>query len=174
MIISHDVSWAPIPNTLSMFTGSGVADNFAAVPSPVTSAFAFVTRGRGQDLEVLLTHVIKRGLDLPGGHVEAGETPLEALIREVEEEVGLTISRPSQVNTLGWMHLRVDGPVPKDYGYPYPDTYMAVGQVHVDEDTEIRGSALIEEISGYLWVPVSEIANVTNNSPWASLVSSLT
>jgi len=29
--------------------------------------------------------------DLPGGHVEAGEAPVEALARELEEEVGILI-----------------------------------------------------------------------------------
>lgn len=30
--------------------------------------------------------------DLPGGHVEANETPTDALIREVQEELGVTLS----------------------------------------------------------------------------------
>ena len=31
----------------------------------------------------------------PGGHIEAGESPLEAAIRETEEEVGLSLTRHS-------------------------------------------------------------------------------
>lgn len=173
MIISQDVTWAPTPNTLSMVVGSGLEEGFTGFPSPVTSAFAFITRGTGKDMEVLLTHVIKRGLDLPGGHLEGTETPLETLTREVEEEVGLTISDPSQVRLVGWMHLHVAGEVPVDYAYPYPDTYMAIGQVSVDKDVEIRGSLLTDEISGYQWVPVSEIRAVTGNSPWTALAEHL-
>lgn len=33
-----------------------------------------------------------RGLDLPGGHIEPGESDIGALKREVQEETGLTIS----------------------------------------------------------------------------------
>ena len=30
--------------------------------------------------------------DLPGGHVEANETPTDAVVREVQEELGVTLS----------------------------------------------------------------------------------
>ncbi|KAB8193967.1 NUDIX domain-containing protein [Nonomuraea phyllanthi] len=33
--------------------------------------------------------------DLPGGHVEVGEAPRESLVRELQEELGITVSEPS-------------------------------------------------------------------------------
>ncbi len=53
---------------------------------------------------LLLMHK-KRGLgagkvNAPGGHIEPGETPLEAAVRETEEEVGLTPLELEEVGSL--------------------------------------------------------------------------
>ncbi len=68
--------------------------------------------------ELLLMHK-KRGLgkglvNAPGGHIERGESPLQAVIRECEEEVGVT---PQEVREVGKLHfhfldgLRMEGTV---------------------------------------------------------------
>lgn len=35
-----------------------------------------------------------RGYTLPGGHIEAGESIVDAVVREMQEETGLTVSNP--------------------------------------------------------------------------------
>ncbi|MEW5943937.1 MAG: bis(5'-nucleosyl)-tetraphosphatase [Pseudomonadota bacterium] len=59
------------------------------------SAGVVVVRRRGDDWRYLLLRAY-RNWDFPKGLVEAGETPLEAAIREVREETGLVDLR------FGW------------------------------------------------------------------------
>jgi 8-oxo-dGTP diphosphatase len=42
--------------------------------------------------------------DLPGGHVELGEAPLDARVRELTEELGVQIRRPA-ARPLARLHL---------------------------------------------------------------------
>src|SRR5512142_6625 len=45
---------------------------------------------------VLVRHSYKSGWMLPGGAVQRGEPPASAIIRELQEEIGLTHSAPPQ------------------------------------------------------------------------------
>jgi 8-oxo-dGTP diphosphatase len=67
-------------------------DALTEVPTdkPVSAVFAFAYNQMGQ----LLVVRNERGWDIPGGHVEDGETPEEALHREVAEEAFATIGNP--------------------------------------------------------------------------------
>ncbi len=47
-----------------------------------------------------------RGYTLPGGHVEAGESIVEAIVREMKEETGLTILNP---RLCGVKQFPIDG-----------------------------------------------------------------
>lgn len=42
--------------------------------------------------KLVFTHHRERGIELPGGKVEAGESPLAAAVREVYEEIGASLT----------------------------------------------------------------------------------
>ncbi|WP_318783758.1 NUDIX domain-containing protein [Plantactinospora soyae] len=49
-------------------------------------------------------HVYPNVWDLPGGHIEAGETELAALAREMHEELGVQITTGSAIH-LCWLEI---------------------------------------------------------------------
>ena len=57
-------------------------------PTHVVAVSGYVTNASG---DVLLVRVEGRGWELPGGQVERGESLLDALVREVEEESGCIV-----------------------------------------------------------------------------------
>jgi 8-oxo-dGTP diphosphatase len=70
---------------------------------------------------LLMTRVTDRGWDIPGGHIEPGESPEAALRREVIEETGCVLG---DVRLVANQHLSVLCEAPPNYRYPYPDSYQ--------------------------------------------------
>ena len=55
----------------------------------ITATFVYAFDGD----RLLMTHLKSRGWDLPGGHVEPGETPDRTARREVYEETGARLNQ---------------------------------------------------------------------------------
>lgn len=85
-------------------------------PDYVTSVRTLVFHGD----EILLMRNRDRAHLLAGGRIEPGESPLDALHREISEEAGITIT---DVLRLGFVHLQHRTPRPVRYAYPYPDFF---------------------------------------------------
>ncbi len=77
------------------------------------------------------------GLTFPGGHVEAGESLVESVVREMREETGLTIRHPRLVGAKNWM---------QDDGSRYIVLMYTAseyeGELHASEEGDVRWMTL--------------------------------
>lgn len=71
------------------------------------TAFAFAFIGD----RMLMTRLVKRGWDIPGGHIDPGESPEQAVIRETIEETQVVVEL---VELVGVQELEVFGTLPRD------------------------------------------------------------
>lgn len=111
--VEYNIAWLPKPNESQTVLSSQLPP-LEFVSTVLAIAFA------GDRL--LMTNLLSRGWDIPGGHVEPGEYPEEAVRCEVYEETGATLA---QLYLLGYQRLRLLCPRPTAYSYPYPDCYQA-------------------------------------------------
>lgn len=63
---------------------------------------------RDGKLLVVKHHPEAKFYALPGGHMEAGETPLECIVREIEEELGVKMKHPELKYVYKW-NMSKDG-----------------------------------------------------------------
>lgn len=148
---SANPRWSPQPSTLDTLTGIPTA--------PVTAAHVIVTSPAG----LLLVQVSTRGWDIPGGHVEAGEEPESAAIREVEEEAGVHLGC---VTPVGHLLLTVPTP-PHGYPYPAPQATQQIFAAHLAEPAILRSSLECEDAQ---WFTPSRAASLCAAAAWLPLV----
>lgn len=165
LYLQHDGEWLPRPNELRIVLSA------QALPCElVTSVLVFAFQGR----HLLLAHSTKGDWKLPGGHVEAGETPAQAIRREVLEETGVVLG---PVRQLAYQRLRLLGAKPQGYRYPYPDSYKLffVGTIAellpYQESSEICGRRLCgwEEAAAVAWIQTHDAlyqAAYDHNQTW--------
>ena len=95
---------------------------------------------------VLLQNRVKKdwqGYTLPGGHVERGESFVDAVVREMKEETGLAIEKPRMV---GIKQFPIDG-----------GRYIVL----LFEATQFTGAVISSEEGEMTWVDRAELANIS-------------
>lgn len=112
LLIRHDIELLPKPNEYHL-----IQDDVA--PPAVLTTGAFLLAFRGDRL--LMTRLAARDWDIPGGHVDAGETPEETARRELYEEAGATVGI---VRVIGYDKFIVHAAAPEGYRYPHPVSYQ--------------------------------------------------
>jgi 8-oxo-dGTP diphosphatase len=70
------------------------------------TAFAFAFQGE----QMLFTRLLRRGWDIPGGHIDPGESPAQAAVRETVEEAGVLVE---PLELIGVQELEVFGSLPR-------------------------------------------------------------
>jgi len=116
----QDLPWLPKPNTVEVVVSSQLPPIHL-----ITSAFAFAFSGQS----LLFARLAARGWQIPGGHVEPGESPVDAVCRECREEAAALLSDP---RLLGYERIHLACPRPPQYRYPYPDSYQVFYVTGVD------------------------------------------
>ena len=148
--VGRDTDFLPKPNELRL-----VLTDVLPSMEHVTGAFALVFVGD----QLLMTRLRDRARDwdIPGGGVEPGETPEEAMRREVYEETG---ARLGSARLFACQEIRLLGAKPEGYAFPYPDSYLVFYRAQVisldpfsgNEETEGRGLLPPDEARATLWV----------------------
>lgn len=99
--VTHNIPWMPLDSEGRLYH----TDELPPLEH-CTTAFVFAFEGE----LLLLTRLAKRGWDIPGGHIEPGETSVQAAVRETLEETGVLVE---QLALIGVQELEVFGALPR-------------------------------------------------------------
>jgi ADP-ribose pyrophosphatase YjhB (NUDIX family) len=111
--------------------------------------------------ELLMIDRLKRpfGWACPAGHVDDGETPLEAVKREVKEETGLTVLDIEDT----YMTLCDSLEVPQDKCSRGIDMHIwAIFEVLAEGELVFKA----DEVKAIKWVPIDEIKELELEPVW--------
>lgn len=137
-----------------------------------------VIAARYQGKWIFCRHRERATWEIPGGHVEPGETPLEAARRELYEETGATDADISVVGTyrlydyglLCFAEIHSLGPIPADseiaeiQSFDTPPRDLTYGEVHAQLHKWVQGWLNTQSGAGEIWDIYDENRNLTGRT----------
>jgi 8-oxo-dGTP pyrophosphatase MutT (NUDIX family) len=99
-----------------------------------------------------------RVLGLPKGHIDPGETSLQAAVREVREETGVEAEPVLELGEVRYWYRRRGGPVPKSVVFYLMRYCSGDTEDHDDEVEEVRWMALSEACAALTYEGEREMA----------------
>jgi len=146
-IIYKNISWLPKNSMMNI-----IFEEEREVP--VSAVFAFIFSEDREFIYLMENANRDRGLDIPGGHIDPGETSLEALHREVLEEVGLTVKSVSYIGSQKIIKNIVEDK------YPH---YISAQNFYISTIDEIKTTDLEKDSLEMVKVSVEEYIDYLEN-----------
>ena len=128
-------SWIPYKNKVDFY----ICDERAEFDAPVTTVHGFFFNANG---EILLVRHHKRGWEVPGGHIEEGESFEAAMHRELFEE---TQKSCEEFHQLGYLKKEAMEAEPDNCHYPYPLSYCIFYSGMISKEAKFTGDEHIVE-----------------------------
>lgn len=126
--VRYDLPYLPGPNRVEL-----VLSDTTTNMSLTKSAFVIPVLPDGS---ILMADNRKRGIEVPGGHLEPGEGQAQAARRETHEETGAHLG---EMNPICHLRMRSLGDIPKGWRYPHPlgyQSFFCARVVSIDEYVE--------------------------------------
>ena len=132
----YNKSWIPYENKVEFYLSSDFKFD-----APVTTVHGFFFN---KDKKLLLVHHVKRGWEVPGGHVEKGEDFRDAMSRELFEEAQM---HSTELHQLGYLKKVALEDRPEHCLYPHPLSYCIFYRGLIDGMEKFEGDDSITDAS---------------------------
>ncbi|GCD98027.1 NUDIX domain-containing protein [Embleya hyalina] len=165
VLASLTVGWIPVAHRMELLRCDEVPAGYT-----VTTGFVFAVDAVGR---TLLTRVDRpgRGWEVPGGHLDPGETPALAAARELAEETGLRLDA-GRLTLLGGQRITLSDPPPADYRYP-ARAFQAFHAVRLPDRGAPTRPEPGSECGAAEWVGPAEVAARCRGAAWLPLHATL-